>query len=70
MDNWQPPELRIENPDFDYENWLFKSKQLCKQGAKNYLVGDNLIPRSSCLQPWACYLPAAEIYSLPYIIPY
>lgn len=64
LDNWKPLELHIENPDFDYEDWLLEKKQQGEQGCKICKVGDNSIFWNSC------YFPATEMLALPYVVPY
>ncbi|XP_077231252.1 uncharacterized protein LOC143864238 [Tasmannia lanceolata] len=72
--NWNPPPpSQFEHPDFDTLEWLFERKQPLKQQAKRCKVAgatNSSCNVTVCLQPRACYLAEADIYSLPYVLPY
>lgn len=70
LENWKFPPLLMENPDFDNQEWLFGRKEQCNKVAKQNKDIDNSIAESSGLWPRACYLPAVDLYALPYAIPY
>ncbi|KAI5655955.1 hypothetical protein M9H77_24748 [Catharanthus roseus] len=74
--NWIPPSTHFEASDADDQEWLFGTKQ------EHQLVqrhtdekNDKVLSQISCsssasLWPAAQYLPGADIYSLPYTIPF
>ncbi|XXG40338.1 hypothetical protein AAC387_Pa01g1081 [Persea americana] len=70
LEIWNPPQLLMDSSDFDNQEWLYERKQQCSRGAKQHKESDNPSSRSSGLWPQACYLPGADVYALPYAIPY
>lgn len=70
LEIWNPPQLLMDFSDFDNQEWLFERKQQCNQGAEQHKESDNPDSGSSSLWPRACYLPGADVYALPYAIPY
>lgn len=70
--SWVPPAPWIELSSLDDEEWLFSRKhQDDSQGEKRYKPNSDLSCRgSSKLQPRAQYLQEADIYALPYTLPF
>lgn len=70
IEDWVPPPLHFELNDSNDEDWLFGRKQQ-SQGLKR-LKSSNDMPcqQSSTLWPCAHFLPEADIYALPYSIPF
>ncbi|XP_016702952.1 uncharacterized protein [Gossypium hirsutum] len=70
IEDWMPPLLEAElNNDGD-EDWLLTKKQLGKPAAKRPDDNDHTCVASASLHPSAHFLPAAEIYALPYTVPF
>lgn len=70
IEDWMPPLLEAElNNDGD-EDWLLTKKQLGKPAAKRPDDNDHTCVASASLHPCAHFLPAAEIYALPYTVPF
>ncbi|KAI3930785.1 hypothetical protein MKX01_037231 [Papaver californicum] len=80
IENWTPPSqsLTVCCPDLDDQDWLFGSKQIAhdrhKQASSKRVKATSSVEEkamvSSGLWPSACYLADADIYALPYTIPY
>ncbi|KAF8406613.1 hypothetical protein HHK36_008703 [Tetracentron sinense] len=71
IENWVPPPIQVEHTDFDDQEWLFETKQHHKQGDENFKASnDGSLYGCSTLWPHACYLPQADIYALPYTVPF
>ncbi|KAL5986054.1 hypothetical protein ACLOJK_028044 [Asimina triloba] len=74
MDSWEPMQLQMEHPDMDDLDWLFEGRQQRSEPDAKRQKGDScsidLICSSTTLGPRACYLPAADIYALPYVLPF
>lgn len=70
IEDWVPPPLQAELNDSGDEDWLFGRKQQ-PQGLKR-LKSSNDEPcrQSSSLWPCAHFLAEADIYALPYSIPF
>ncbi|KAF8410410.1 hypothetical protein HHK36_002939 [Tetracentron sinense] len=71
IENWIPPPLQTEHTEFDDQEWLFEPNQQHRHRAKIIKArNDGSCNRNSNLWPSACYLPEAEIYALPFTVPY
>ncbi|KAK8478724.1 hypothetical protein V6N13_049300 [Hibiscus sabdariffa] len=71
IEDWLPPLLQPELNDYDSgDDWLLPKKQLGKPAAKRSDDYDVLCAASSSSWPQAHYLPEAEIYALPYTVPF
>ncbi|KAF9676165.1 hypothetical protein SADUNF_Sadunf09G0110000 [Salix dunnii] len=72
--NWIPLPMKSENPEFDNLGWLCETKpeRLPRNDyTKIYRAGtDRLSHLISSLYPTAQYLSQAEIYALPFAIPF
>lgn len=70
IENWFPPPMEPDCSSDDME-WLFGTKQDKKCGAKIAKVGSLGLPHANYTTlPHACYLPEADIYALPFTLPY
>ncbi|XP_031276744.1 uncharacterized protein LOC116135177 [Pistacia vera] len=70
IENWVPPPTELDCT-FDDKEWLFRAKQdqICE--AKIGEVGSLGLPLSnSTTLPHVCYLLEADIYALPFTVPY
>jgi hypothetical protein len=73
FENWTPPSQLVQCSDADDQDWLFarKNKQMQKQpDINNGVMHQISCSSSSSLWPSAQYLPGADIYCLPYTIPF
>ncbi|MBA0733972.1 hypothetical protein Gogos_017933 [Gossypium gossypioides] len=70
IEDWLPPLLEAELNDGGDEDWLLTKKQLGKPAAKRPDDNDHTCVASASLHPCAHFLPAAEIYALPYTVPF
>ncbi|XP_077220071.1 uncharacterized protein LOC143854142 isoform X2 [Tasmannia lanceolata] len=68
-ENWNPP-FQSLHQDFDDEGWLFERKQPQKQEAKRCKVIDGSCSLTAGERPCATYLAEADIYALPYVLPF
>ncbi|KAI3922604.1 hypothetical protein MKX01_006293 [Papaver californicum] len=72
IENWVPPTLQLYRTDFDDQEWLFEMNPQRKHEAKRLKPSSNDI--DSCCGsfgwPRAFYLPAADMYALPYTVPF
>ncbi|XP_057973667.1 uncharacterized protein LOC131161722 isoform X2 [Malania oleifera] len=74
IENWVPPPQLNEQADFDDQEWLFGTKprhsdenSKAKKCKANH---DALCHGSSSSWPHAHYLPEADIYALPFSVPF
>ncbi|KAI3913970.1 hypothetical protein MKW98_010782 [Papaver atlanticum] len=72
IENWVPPTLQLYRTDFDDQEWLFEMNPQRRHEAKRLKPSSIDIDscRGSSGWPRACYLPAADIYALPYTVPF
>ncbi|KAA8528766.1 hypothetical protein F0562_036121 [Nyssa sinensis] len=73
VENWVPLPLapQSEQSDFDDLEWLFGRKHQSKHGEKRSTFSDDAnCCGSSELWPRAQYFPEADIYALPYTVPF
>lgn len=71
IEHWVPPSLQHERNDFDDEEWLFRPKQKDRHGSERFKAGNNVsCSGSHALWPHAHYLPEADIYALPFTVPF
>ncbi|KAE8010651.1 hypothetical protein FH972_007004 [Carpinus fangiana] len=71
IQNWVPPPIQSECFESDDLEWLFESKQNGNQAVERYEVGtDGLYNQNSTPWPRASYLPEADIYALPFTVPF
>ncbi|KAK9286010.1 hypothetical protein L1049_025213 [Liquidambar formosana] len=71
LENWIPPSIQTEHTDFEDQDWLFETTQNQNHVAKGpKACSDGLSCGNST--PWSrvCYLPEADIYALPFTIPF
>ncbi|KAI6687667.1 hypothetical protein NL676_024495 [Syzygium grande] len=69
MDHWVPLPLDHGLDEPVDEDWLFQTKRAEGKGLKRPKAGDDVVIPSSW-PPQAHYLPEAEIYALPYTVPF
>lgn len=68
---WVPPALSKELTEVDDEEWLFGRKHQDERQGKKHKPSSDLSCRNSFMQcPRAQYLPQADIYALPYTLPF
>ncbi|KAE8690333.1 Glutathione S-transferase family protein isoform 1 [Hibiscus syriacus] len=71
IENWLPPMLEPElNDDDSGDDWLLPKRQLGKPAAKRLDDNDVHCHSSSTSCPRAHYLPDAEMYALPFTVPF
>ncbi|KAK9271006.1 hypothetical protein L1049_026594 [Liquidambar formosana] len=71
IENWVPTSLQGEQTDYDDQQWLFKTEQQDRHVAKRLKVSNGVLDYGSqSLCPRAHYLPEADIYALPYTVPF
>lgn len=74
IENWTPLPLQfdqINDNDDDGDDWLSLTKHQGKPVAKSYEVDCNVACRAGATSyPRAHFLPEAEIYALPYSVPF
>ncbi|XP_021668095.2 uncharacterized protein LOC110655906 isoform X2 [Hevea brasiliensis] len=71
IEDWAPPALELEQTNFDDEEWLFQTKKQETRTSKRFKSHpDEPRLESSTLWPSACYLHQADVYALPYTIPF
>ncbi|KAA8537500.1 hypothetical protein F0562_027108 [Nyssa sinensis] len=70
IENWIPPALQGELTDFDDQEWLFGNKQRDRPEGKRFRAGNDFSNSNSTLWPRAQHLPDADIYALPFTVPF
>lgn len=73
IENWVPPPMQAHYTEFDDQKWLFESKKkdcTAKVASTKVACSKGLSCGNSISWPRACFLPEAEIYALPYTIPF
>ncbi|XP_022751485.1 stress response protein nst1-like [Durio zibethinus] len=71
VEDWVVPTLQTERTSFGEEDWLFQKKQNLSSGIKSSNEGNlGLSQINSPTWPHACYLPEADVYALPFTIPF
>ncbi|CAA2990317.1 Hypothetical predicted protein, partial [Olea europaea subsp. europaea] len=72
FENWDPQQLQAVLPNPDDEDWLFQEKSQNIHSDKRHESCHNsiFIPRSSTLWPQAQFLSEADIYALPFTVPF
>ncbi|CAI9786527.1 unnamed protein product [Fraxinus pennsylvanica] len=72
FENWDPPQLLAQDIGQDDEEWLFRGRnQDVHVGRKIKLFSDPISCSStSALGPRAQYLQEADVYALPYTVPF
>ncbi|KAF5194155.1 Dna ligase 1-like [Thalictrum thalictroides] len=69
IENWVIPPIQIERTDLDDQSWLFDIPS--KREPKRSKVSDvATCYNGSMWPPRACYLPEADMYALPYTVPF
>lgn len=69
--NWVAPPIQRECPESDDLEWLFESKRNHNHAVERYKIGtDGLYGQNSTPWPRASYLPEADIYALPFTVPF
>lgn len=68
--NWVPPPLQLVQTDFEDEEW-FSRKNLLRSTERTQAKQDSNVTCSyQGIQPYAQFLPNANIYALPYTVPF
>lgn len=72
IEDWVPPSLQFEQKDFEDQEWLFGRKKQERDGYKRFKSchEDVSCLGSSTLWPCSHYLPEADVYALPYTLPF
>jgi hypothetical protein len=71
IQNWVPPPIQRECSESDDLEWLFESKRNRNHAVERYKIGtDGLYDQNSTPWPRASYLPEADIYALPFTVPF
>ncbi|XP_009772830.1 stress response protein NST1-like [Nicotiana sylvestris] len=74
IENWLPPSLQTEHLDVDGEAWLFQRKpkhtRVGEKSAVSKEVSNDSTCGSSALWPRAQYIHDAELYALPFTVPF
>lgn len=71
IENWTPPSRLGEHAEIDDEDWLFGRKHEGRQPEKKLRCSSEMSCSSSSLSwPRAHYLHDADIYALPYTVPF
>ncbi|RVX03330.1 hypothetical protein CK203_019945 [Vitis vinifera] len=67
VEDWVPPLLQAEQTDLDDQEWLFR-----KHGDRHESKRHETINYDLCYGSWprAQYLPEADVYALPYTVPF
>ncbi|XVF62212.1 hypothetical protein PTKIN_Ptkin08bG0199300 [Pterospermum kingtungense] len=71
IEDWVVPALQSELTSFSDEDWLFQKNQGHNSGVESSKEGNvGLCRVHSTTWPRACYLPEADIYALPFTVPF
>ncbi|KAK8607446.1 hypothetical protein V6N13_053181 [Hibiscus sabdariffa] len=71
VEDWVVPTLQSELTSFGDEDWLFQKKQNLNDGVKSIKDGNiGSCQMNSTSWPHAIFLPEADIYALPYTVPF
>ncbi|XVE56189.1 hypothetical protein DITRI_Ditri03aG0217800 [Diplodiscus trichospermus] len=70
IEDWMPLPLQVLQNDDEGDDWLFMKKQKAKPIAKMSEVHSDVTCASSTSFPRAHFLPEAQIYALPYVVPF
>ncbi|KAG7966826.1 hypothetical protein I3843_08G067700 [Carya illinoinensis] len=73
IENWvlPPPQYHQGNDFSDDEEWLFKTQRENRYECERYEARNDAIGcRSPMLRPRAYFLPEADVYALPYTVPF
>ncbi|XP_068640023.1 uncharacterized protein [Aristolochia californica] len=70
--DWCPPPLETSLPDCDdQDSWLLERKEACKEEAKgSSRVGEYVLRSAGPGGPRACLIVEADMYALPYVLPF
>lgn len=69
--NWVPPPMQDECTEFGDETWLFELKQNRNDSVERCKDGNDMLSNEpSTLWPRAHFLPAVDIFALPYASPF
>ncbi|XAR64210.1 hypothetical protein NMG60_11024466 [Bertholletia excelsa] len=69
VESWVPPALETLQMDLDEEDWLFQSKRRT-DGERPKTCGDAACASSGSMWPQATYLAEADVYALPFAVPF
>ncbi|PSS31239.1 Regulatory protein [Actinidia chinensis var. chinensis] len=69
VEHWVPPHLQSEQTDLEEQEWLFK-KHPNRERSKAKASSDVSCTGGSTLWPRAQYLSEADIYALPFAVPF
>lgn len=71
IENWVPPQFELCESEIDDEEWLFEAQRKLRGGSKRHKSTDDIsCCRSSTLRHQAYLLPEADIYALPFTVPF
>nr|XP_016510196.1 PREDICTED: uncharacterized protein LOC107827558 [Nicotiana tabacum] len=74
IENWLPPSLQTEHLGVDDESWLFQRKPKHTRVGEKSVVSKEVSNDSTCgssaLWPRAQYIHDAELYALPFTVPF
>lgn len=71
IDDWDRPQLEVD--DLGDQEWLFgTTSKKARQGNARCDDSHELLRTGNSCSSWprACYLPEADIYALPYTVPF
>lgn len=71
IENWVPPQFELCQSEIDDEEWLFGAQGKRRDGSKRHKTANDVsCCRSSTWRHQACLLPEADIYALPFTVPF
>jgi hypothetical protein len=71
IENWVPSQFELCQSEIDDEEWLFGAQRKWRDGSKRHKTADDVsCCRSSTLRHQAYLLPEADIYALPFTVPF
>lgn len=71
IENWVPPPMPSDSNDFGDQEWLFVTKQRSRDKRCDLdSVGVTTSHANTTTWPRVCYLPEADVYALPFTVPF
>jgi hypothetical protein len=70
IEDWVSPPPQFELNDSDDQEWLFQASKRERHGNKILNACRDVLCHESSLFPRGHYLPEADVYALPYTIPF
>lgn len=71
IENWVPPPMPSDSNDFGDQEWLFETKQRSRDKRCDLdSVGVTTSHANTTTWPRVCYLPEADVYALPFTVPF